>query len=465
MTAAKAWLRSVIGALLMFASVGAMAVAAEPAILTPAERAYLDAGPVAMCVDPDWEPFEKIDAQGRHVGIAADLVRLAAANVGVTIKLIPTADWDESIAASKTGVCQILSFLNQTPKRDEWLMFTRPQFFDYNVFITREEHPPIADPASLNRATIVFPKGTAMEERIRRDYPNLTVMVTDSEREAIALVSEKKADMTMRSLIMAAYTIKKDGWFNLKIAGKLPGYENQLRIGVVKNAPILRDILDKGVAAVTDEQRNEIVNRHVSIKMEAAVDKNAMALAALGGGAALGVGLLTIWRLRRRSKQFEVLAQTDGLTGLSNRAKIHQDYQREFDRCRRYDRPLSALVLDIDNFKAINDELGHVIGDSIIAEVARAIRDNIRGCDVAGRWGGEEFLLVCPETSAEEAAIVAHRVCNAVRCGVYDSGRRHSVSVGVATMLPEDVAESLLKRADAAMYQAKRAGRDRVCAL
>lgn len=441
-------------------------VFAAPAALTPAERAYVAAvGPITMCVDPDWEPFEKIDAYGRHVGIAADLVQLAAKNVGISIELMPTVDWDASIAASQAGRCKILSFLNQTPRRDEWLIFTRPLFFDYNVFITREEHPPIADPAKLNGATVVFPKGTAMEERIRRDYPNLTVMTADSEREAVALVSERKADMTMRSLIMAAYTIKKDGWFNLKIAGQLPDYENRLRIGVVKSEPVLRDVLDKGAAMIANTQRDEIVNRYVSVKMETPLDGRLLAIVAAGVAGLIGGGGLMIWRLRRRSRRLEELSQTDGLTGLSNRNKIHEDYRREFERCRRYGRPLSVMVLDIDNFKQVNDELGHVVGDSIIAETARAIRAGIRTGDSVGRWGGEEFLLICPETEAGDAAAVANRVCNAVRCGVYDSGRRHSVSVGVAALRPDDAAETLLKRADEAMYLAKRAGRDRVNVL
>lgn len=432
-------------------------------VLSPDERARLDAGPVTMCVDPDWEPFEKIDEDGLHVGIAGDLVRLVARRLGAQIKLVPTKDWDESIAASKDGRCQILSFLNQTPKRDEWLVFTEPLFIDPNVFITREEHPFIADPAALSRATISFPKGTAMEERIRRDYPNLSVIVTDSENEAIALVSEKKADMTMRSLIMAAYTIKKDGWFNLKIAGKLAEYQNRLRIGVRKNDPLLRDILNKGVATLTESDRTEIINRHVSIRAETATDWALVyKIAALALVTSSG-GYYWSWRLRRRSRELERLSQTDSLTGLFNRGKIHALYQQEFDRCRRYGRPLSVLVLDIDHFKQTNDACGHVAGDKVLVKVAETASDSIRSADFIGRWGGEEFLLLCPETSIKDAAVVAERICNAVRCAAYEGGGKHTISIGVAALSPEDVPESLLKRADAALYQAKRDGRDRVC--
>jgi diguanylate cyclase (GGDEF)-like protein len=455
------WLKTMIAA--AAGVMTAFPVLAAGVVLSPDERARLDAAPITMCVDPDWEPFEKIDADGEHVGIAADLVQSVARRLGARIELVPTKDWDESIAASKDGRCQILSFLNQTPKRDEWLIFTEPLFFDPNVFITREEHPFIADPAALSRATISFPKGTAMEERIRRDYPNLSVIVTDSENEAIALVSEKKADMTMRSLIMAAYTIKKDGWFNLKIAGKLPEYQNRLRIGVRKNETMLRDILNKGVATISDSDRTEIINRHVSIRAETAADWSLIyKIAALAFVTSSG-GYYWSWRLRRRGRELERLSQTDALTGLFNRGKIHALYQQEFERCRRYERPLSVLVLDIDHFKQTNDVCGHVVGDKVLVKVAETASDSIRSADFIGRWGGEEFLLLCPETAINDAAVVAERICNAIRCAAYDSGGKHTVSIGVATLLPEDVPESLLKRADAALYQAKRDGRDRVC--
>ena len=131
-------------------------VAAASVELTAEERAYIAAhGRITYCVDPDWEPFEVITADGRHEGIAADLIRMAAARAGLTLELVITKDWDESIAASKAGRCTLLSFLNQTPKRNEWLLFTEPLFIDSNVFITREGHPFIVDPASLSGESIV----------------------------------------------------------------------------------------------------------------------------------------------------------------------------------------------------------------------------------------------------------------------------------------------------------------------
>ncbi|WP_337997053.1 diguanylate cyclase [Oleispirillum naphthae] len=435
--------------------------AARALDLSAEERAFVRAQPpVTVCVDPDWAPFEWIDEKGIHRGIAADLARLAASRVGLSLELAPTKDWDESLAASQAGRCRILSFLNRTEKRETWLLFTAPIFSDPNVFITREEHPFIADPAQLSGERIVFPSGTAMEENIRRDYPNLRVLTVPSEAEAIAMVSDRRAEMTMRSLIVAAYTIKGEGLFNLKIAGKLPDYANRLRIGVRRSEPLLRDVLNKGVASISRADTEEIVNRHVSLTVQADTDYGPI-LRVVGIFAAIAAfGAFHHLRLRRLNRKLERISQTDALTGLPNRGMIDAHLAREVDRAQRHRRDLALVMLDIDHFKAVNDDLGHLIGDRLLVEVAHRIRDTVRGGDIAGRWGGEEFLVVCPETALHEAMAVAERIRAAVAGGNFAAGRAATVSAGVAAFSPGDSVDALLQRADAALYRAKAEGRN-----
>ncbi|MDD4507197.1 MAG: transporter substrate-binding domain-containing protein, partial [Sulfurospirillaceae bacterium] len=118
--------------------------------LTSQERDYLQRlVSIKVCVDPDWAPFETLSAKGEYVGIGADLLFLVAQRLGLNVEILHTKDWDETMIASKEGKCQIMSFLNQTPARDKWLIFTEPHFSDPTVFITREEHPFIADPSEI----------------------------------------------------------------------------------------------------------------------------------------------------------------------------------------------------------------------------------------------------------------------------------------------------------------------------
>jgi len=224
---------------------------------------------VSMCIDPDWFPYEKLGENGKHEGISADLIKLIEEKTGLEFRLHQTANWDESLEASQKGLCDILSFVNQTPKREKWLRFTKPMLQDKNVIITHETHDFIFDLSSLYGETIVLPKGTSLEERIRADFPNLKIILVESEKECFEMVSNKEADMTIRAMIVSGFTIKEENLFNLKIAGQIEQYTNNLRIAINKNEnPLLDEILSSAIESITPSQKEEIINKYISIKIE-----------------------------------------------------------------------------------------------------------------------------------------------------------------------------------------------------
>lgn len=175
--------------------------------LSKEQRTYLQQKPViTMCVDPEWEPFEKINDKKEHEGIAADIIRLVAERLNITINLIPTATWQESVKKSQNYECDIISLVNQTPKRDQWLIYTDTIIKDPNVLIARNEHPYIDDIGKLKKHSIALLKDTAVLERFQNDFPNLKIIPVITEEEAFKMVEEKQADLTLRSLMVAAYT-------------------------------------------------------------------------------------------------------------------------------------------------------------------------------------------------------------------------------------------------------------------
>ena len=237
-------------------------------VLTKEEQSYIDKKEViTMCFDPDRAPFEKLDENNKHIGIAADLITLIKDRLGIQIEIVPTKNREESTAFSKNRKCDLLNFINQTPSRDQWLDFTNTLFTDDNVIIGRIETPLINDLSKI-KATIAIPKGTAMYERIERYFPNLIIIPVNSQEEAFDYVEQKKADLTIRSLIVSAYTIKENSFFNLKILTKPKDFENELKIGIQKNEPILKSILNKGIDSITQEDKNKIINKWVVIKYE-----------------------------------------------------------------------------------------------------------------------------------------------------------------------------------------------------
>lgn len=453
-------------ALVAFLAILLPGIASAAAQLTAEEQAFVQShGPFTYCVDPDWPPYEIINPRGEHEGIAADLLQLAAARVGVQLRLVPTGDWNESITASQEGRCDLLSFLNQSPKREQWLVFTQPLFTDPNVVVTREEHPFIDDLATESGKTIVLPRGTFIEEMVRRDYPSLKLVTTESEAEAFFMVSNKQADMTVRSMIVAVYTIKKDGWFNLKVSGRVPGYENKLRVGIRKDLAPLRAILDKGIATITPSENAAISNRHVAINVQYGIDYGLIAKIVGGFMIVLLTSLFWLGKLRTMNRKLLTLSLTDPLTLLANRASLNQRLQQEMHRFQRNGTPFSVVLLDLDHFKQANDLLGHLAGDSILVTFARIVQDAVRAEDVVGRWGGEEFLILCCDCGIEQAHRLAERLCKTTHDHDFMNGRPQTVSAGVATLIPGDTIDTLLNRADQALYMAKESGRDRACTL
>jgi diguanylate cyclase (GGDEF)-like protein len=431
--------------------------------LTATEQAYLAAMPIVrMCVDPDWAPFEQIDERGRHVGIAADLIQQVARRTGLKIMLYPTRTWEESLAASKAGRCQIMSFLNRTPERERWLDFTAPIFVDPNMIIAREDHPFVGDVRWLRDESVALPRGTMVEEHLRRDYPNLRIILTESEPEAMTLVSERKADFTVRSLIVAAHAIRKQGLFNLKIAGQVPELGNQLRIGVIKSEPALRDILDKGVATLSAADREQIVNRHVSITVQNGTDYRLVWQLLAGGLVIALIGAFWMRKLSRLNRELARLSVTDRLTGIYNRMKLDEALAAEIQRCRRYDQALAIVLLDIDHFKRINDTYGHQAGDRALIDIARLLSEGSRETDVVGRWGGEEFMIVLPHTDLAGAGRLAEKMRTTIAAHEFSGIGQQTASFGVAAYRIDDQPNDLVARADAALYEAKHAGRNRV---
>ncbi|HEY3359642.1 MAG TPA: diguanylate cyclase [Polyangia bacterium] len=172
-------------------------------------------------------------------------------------------------------------------------------------------------------------------------------------------------------------------------------------------------------------------------------------------------------QLARANAQLAELAVTDALTGLYNRRYLYQQIEREFARARRYQRPLACFVLDLDHFKHVNDTFGHQVGDRVLRIVGDVMKASLRNTDLASRFGGEEFVILAPETNAEASLIVAERIRTRIAAQTTAAGPEVppvTVSIGVCTTAhPQAIShEELVRLADEALYRAKNEGRDRV---
>ncbi len=173
--------------------------------------------------------------------------------------------------------------------------------------------------------------------------------------------------------------------------------------------------------------------------------------------------------LGRRSEGLNQSAITDGLTGAYNHRYLHERLEQEIERSDRYQAPLTCLILDVDDFKKVNDLCGHPFGDTVLVEITRLIHETVRRTDLVGRYGGEEFLVIMPQTNAEEALPIAQRIVSLIADHPFVFKGIISmcvtISIGLATYpsLEHDITNksSLLSAADQSLYKAKRTGKNK----
>lgn len=166
-------------------------------------------------------------------------------------------------------------------------------------------------------------------------------------------------------------------------------------------------------------------------------------------------------------RKVQGLTITDSLTQVFNRRYFLERVSEEVDRSKKFKYSFSFLMIDIDHFKEFNDNYGHLVGDAILREISKTIKENIRQIDFMGRYGGEELSVILTETDKAQAAVACERIRKAIesrRFTVYDEDLKATISIGISTF-PDDATDTaaLIERADKALYQAKQTGRNRVC--
>ena len=176
----------------------------------------------------------------------------------------------------------------------------------------------------------------------------------------------------------------------------------------------------------------------------------------------LFLGKALIERQEKLTEEIKSLSEIDHLTEMYNRRKITELFETEYARYKRYKYPLSIILIDIDYFKKVNDVFGHNQGDVTLKEIAEILKTEARESDHVGRWGGEEFLVICPETDIQGAATLAEKLRNSINEYPFTKVGHKTASFGITTCNDYSTFESMINLADKALYSAKSAGRNKV---
>ncbi len=450
-----------IGLLLSLSVFAAGKVSQNPAdlLLSTEEQTYLKGKQqLKMCIDPDWMPFEKIE-KGQHIGMSADFMRLFAEKIKIPIVLVPSDTWMESLALGRQRQCDLFALAMKTPEREKFLNFSEPYIGFPLVIVTRYEQIFINDITSILDKKMGVQKGYAYSELLRLKFPSINLIVVENLGDGLEQVRNNQLFGMIGNLPSIAFVFQNKYLGELKISGKL---DNISHIGMAmrNDEPLLVSIFNKAIATVDKQQRIRITSYWLTTRYQLGADYKRLVNILSVMTLLFALFLYHYSKLRKHNRLLKHLSITDKLTSIYNRIKLDEQIDTLLSLAERYQTPFSLILLDLDYFKAINDFHGHLMGDYVLKNIAKVLKENIRTVDIVGRWGGEEFLIICPEQTAEGAKILAEKLRLLIAEYPFKSGLTLTSSFGVTCYQALDSGETLIQRADDALYMAKEIGRN-----
>ena len=418
---------------------------------------------ITMCVDPDFLPYEQITKEGRYIGIIADIMEQITTNSNIKFQLNITKSFSESFQLVKDKRCDIIPFAVQTISRNEFFNFTQSYLKFSTVITTKNNVLYINSIKEIEDKKIALVKNYALVEMIKHITPNISIIEVADTKEGLEKVTKGEAYAFIGSMPTIAYTKQKYNFHDIIINGKI---DNELlaRIAIRNDEKILQTILNKAINSLKIEDTERITNKWLTIIKDKQFDTKFLiqiitTLIIIFVILVLILIIRTNRKLSALNKELEISSQTDKLTSLFNRAKLDFILDKEIKYKKRYETSLSLVIADIDYFKKINDTYGHVVGDIILKEFADILSKNIREIDYVGRWGGEEFLFIFPQTNDSDAHKITENLRKIIENHNFYKNIKVTASFGINECKDENPTKCISK-ADKALYEAKNSNRN-----
>lgn len=474
-----------------------------PVEVSAQERAALGALPPLRVFAVNAPPLTRYDeGRGTYTGISADVLCFMAQQLGLRHTFItePQPTVAEKIQQVQEGRADVFVPLSRQPERESKGLFTAPYYESYYAVIARKgRRLSVGTSADLAQYRVGFVGGVALEPILQGIVPAHQRHSFDASVGSNSLFQALRDGAIDVAVFNRSFFLEeryRHELFDLEVIQTLSEFPRAYsfyfsRTPEHERIVALMDrylkVMDTSASHEAHEVgERQLIDRYVAqrsqrtLLLAASVAAALLALAAyvalrkhrnlsLGLAASHAQVLAQQQALQTANAQLERLSQTDGLTQLANRRQFDSALAREHAHCRRTGAPLSLLMIDVDQFKRVNDDYGHAKGDDCLRAVARALERGVtRATDLAARYGGEEFACLLPNTDLESACAVAERIRAEVEAlglnNAHAAAPHLTVSIGVATLQGGEYSETeLVVRADAELYAAKQAGRNRVC--
>jgi len=454
--------------------------------MTRAEKNFIQRHPVIRFrIRRDKPPFEFV-RKGKAAGIAVDYITAIAKKAGFKpafiINDMPLKKAYETMAGDRKEFDTLL-FSVKSRERARRYAYGTPYLSYPMMIIGHTDSPYIGKTSDLKNKKVAVEESFLTIEWLGRDYPDIILIEAKNTKAALELVNDKKVDAYVGNIAVANYMMTHRNMRNLKLLA--PSDYGNVEYSFVgpKEWPELVSILDKGYASLPRNFHSHIQQKWFSVQIVENIDYQLLWKIA---GIITLVTLWVVWwtrklvvqkaktekalsqlqevqlLLKEQNDKLERLSVTDCLTTLNNRLKLDIVISEEFERSKRYGIRFGIIMADIDHFKKINDTYGHQTGDQVLISFAGLIRTNVRKVDTVGRWGGEEFLVICPATDQNGLIRVAENLRQIIAGHEFEGVGNITASFGAALYENDRYIKHLISRVDEALYLSKEGGRNRI---
>jgi polar amino acid transport system substrate-binding protein len=410
-----------------------------------------------------WPPLN-FSAKTPLEGIAVDVWREVCSLSGITQQLTVASTWSEVLEKIRSKSADVTLGTSISSEKEKYALFSKPYATFPNVIVTSKSFGYVPGLTSLNGKRIAIGVDYTIADQIAKHYPQIRIVDAKNTSDALAMLHAGQVDAVIDILPVVAYLVNTENYLDIQISGTTE-FSSELRFMIRNDYPQLKSIIDKSIDAMSAEKKEMMLSRYIGVMYVHPTDYTWVYRIAGLFLFLFGVFIYRQLEMGKYNKKLLKMATTDPLTQLFNRIQLDEKLQESYATYQRTHRPFSIIMLDIDYFKRVNDTYGHLVGDKILVAFASILNNTTRDTDIVGRWGGEEFMIICPETDKKGALSVAEKVRNAVN--EYDFEEIHTMtsSFGISEYQQHERIEKMVKRADDAMYTAKEAGRDRIVVL
>ena len=422
-----------------------------------AEQSFLNSYPsIVVCVNSDRYPYEFYSDDSYH-GMIADYFELIMGKVGLKYQFLPSSSWHETLDNAGRGKCDLIAGAMQTVQRSTDLKFTKPYLTVPAVLAIHKDNEFVR----LNNLKIGVLNKSAFHDVLSNRYKESNIYPVESYLDGLRLLKSGGIDALAGTDANLSYLIREHQISDIRISDQLKDNWD-LSIAVAEYSPYLQNILNKSIDSISDQEHDEIYNRWMVVEYHHTVNYTVLWWLA---GLISFIAALILYRFIKITTYNRVLkeiADKDALTGILSRRKLRNEIESFIDLAERHEWSLSLIFFDIDDFKIINDQKGHAVGDKVLIGLTRLVSGITRKTDRFGRWGGEEFIFVMLETDLDSALSIAEKIRQKIAASDFEINQQVTCSFGVVEYQAGELLEAFVTRADTAMYVSKHAGKNMV---